>query len=459
MNYRYIHHFEPEKKSFWNKMGKRIALRNLTFSVFAEFLAFSVWQVWSVIVVQLPSIGFTFTVDQLFWLAAVPGLTGATLRIPYALMVPIVGGRNWTIISSALLLFPAIGIGIAMQNPHTSYSTLLVLALLCGFGGGNFASSMTNINPFFPKRLKGLALGINAAGGNIGVSVVQFIAPLVVAVSLFGSLGGNPQAAIVKHHMHHVWLQNVGFIWVPFILISIIATFLFMDNLHIARATLKEQLPILKNKHGWLLALLYLGTFGSFIGYSAGFPLLIKSQFPGINPLQFAFLGPLVGSLSRPFGGWLADRIGGARLTFWNFFLMAIAALGVVYFLSIKTHPGAFVGFFLLFMILFVLSGIGNGSSYRMVPVIFHTLSQRKSKGKMNDSEIIKIANKATGVAIGLTSAFAAYGAFFVPQSYGTSIKLTGSPQGAIIGFALFYLVCMFVTWLYYYRKNAEVHC
>jgi NNP family nitrate/nitrite transporter-like MFS transporter len=459
MKYSSVQHWDPENKSFWDKIGKKIAVRNLVFSVYAEFLAFTVWQMWSIIVIQLPGIGFDFSVDQLFWLAAVPGLTGATLRIPYALMVPIVGGRNWTIISSALLLLPTIGLGIAVQNPDTSYMTFFILALLCGFGGGNFASSMTNINPFFPKRLKGMALGINAAGGNIGVSVVQFIAPVVITLSLFGWLGGDPQTAVMGGTEKNFWLQNIGFIWVPLIIISIFTTLFFMDNLHLAKATFKEQIPVLKHKHSWLLALLYLGTFGSFIGYSAGFPLLIKSQFTEINPLQFAFLGPLVGAAFRPIGGMLADKLGGARLTFWNFLLMTIAALGVVFFLGIKTQPGAFTGFFIMFLILFITAGIGNGSVYRMIPIIFHTLHHRKSNGKHSDMDIMKFANKETGVAIGLTSAIGAYGAFFIPQSYGTSIALTGSPKGAIVCFALFYLLCMFITWHFYYRKNPEVPC
>ncbi|MBL8020339.1 MAG: NarK family nitrate/nitrite MFS transporter [Leptospirales bacterium] len=450
-----IQEWHVEDASFWAKTGKSIALRNLTFSIFAEFLAFTIWQVWSAVAVSLPLIGFKFSLNELFWLAAVPGLTGATLRIPYAFMVPKMGGRNWTLVSTLLLLFPAIGISLAVQNLDTPYMVFLILALMCGVGGGNFASSMANINYFFPRRRKGFALGLNAAGGNIGVSVVQFIVPIVITFSIFGDMGGASQ--ISSKNSQPLWLQNAALIWIPFIVLALFTTWFFMNNLRVAQASFFEQFKVLKDKHAWLMSLLYLGTFGSFIGYSAGFPLLIKSQFPDVNPLQYAFIGPLVGSVLRPAGGWLADKLGGARVTFWNLFLMMLAAVGVIYFLAHKGDAFAFAGFFTMFLILFITTGIGNGSTYRMIPIIYMTKHgvepNQASPAAMNN------ANRESGAVVGLTSAFAAYGAFFIPKSYGTSIELTGSPITALAVFAAFYLVCMSITFFFYKRKAAEIPC
>ena len=456
----WIEHWAVEDHAFWKESGKSVATRNMIFSVLAEFLAFSVWQVWSATSVMLTGIGFDFSANQLFWLAAIPGLTGATLRIPYALMVPIVGGRNWTLISTALLLIPAVGIGLAVQDPSTPYSTFALLALLCGFGGGNFASSMANINFFFPKRLKGMALGVNAAGGNIGVSIVQFIVPFVITAGLFGSLGGPSQTETVNGAARQVWVQNAAFIWVPFIVLSLFTTWFFMNNLHVAKSSLRTQLVMLRDKHAWIMSLLYMGTFGSFIGYSAGFPLLIKSQFPGVDPLKYAFLGPLVGSLIRPVGGIIADKVGGARVTLWNFAAMAAAVSGVIYFLGIKTEPGAFTGFFVMFMALFVCAGLGNGSTYRMLPMIYICKNNiLAEKGEQTHLQAINNANKQSGVVVGITAAFAAYGAFFIPKSYGTSIRITGGPQGALYLFIAFYCLCIALTYFYYYRKGAEIKC
>jgi NNP family nitrate/nitrite transporter-like MFS transporter len=458
-----IDHWEPEDASFWKSTGRKIATRNLVFSIFVEFLGFSVWQVWSAVAAQLPNIGYAFTVNQLFWLAALPGLTGATLRIPYGLAVSIFGGRNWTLVSAALLLIPTVGLAMAIQDPATSYGTFLFLALAAGFGGGNFASSMANIQFFYPQKEKGLALGLNAAGGNIGVSVVQFVVPVVITGALFGSWGGHPETATLNGVTKTLWLQNAALIWIPFILVSLFTSWFFMNNLHVARASLSDQLPILKNKHNWIMSWLYLGTFGSFIGYSAGFPLLIKSQFPGVNPLQYAFLGPLVGSLIRPIGGWLADKVGGAVVTFWNFLAMSLALTGVIYFVAHKSDPGAFTGFFLMFLVLFFCAGIGNGSTFRMIPMIFRTQKLSGLKGVKEGSaayaEAIKESNKESSTIIGFVSAMAAYGAFFVPKSYGTSIALTGTPLGALFLFLAFYATCLGVTWWYYARRGADLPC
>ena len=452
----------PEDKNFWQREGQAIANINLWISMPALFLAFAVWQLWSVVAVNLPLLGFKFTPNELFWLAAAPGLSGATLRIFYSFMVPVFGGRRWTALSTASLLIPAIGIGVAIQDPSTSYATLLVLALLCGFGGGNFASSMANINFFFPKERKGSALGLNAGLGNLGVSAVQFLAPLVVAAGVYGPLAGGPQTIVTAAgQTTQIWAQNAAFVWVPFIIIASIAAWIGMNDIADAKASFREQSVIFRRKHNWLMCWLYLGTFGSFIGYSAGFPLLIKSQFPGVNPLHFAWLGPLVGAVVRPFGGWLSDKLGGAVVTFWNFIVMAIAVVGVLYFLPTGGSGGSFAGFFTCFMVLFLTTGIGNGSTFRMIPVIFLTERMREAAGKGKDAteQAVRDANKEAAAVLGFTSAFAAYGGFFIPKSYGTSISMSGGPEAALYVFIAFYITCILITWWYYSRRGAEMPC
>lgn len=251
-----ITHWQPEDPQFWQSTGKKIAKRNLWISIPALLLAFAIWQVWSVAVVNLPSIGFKFTENQLFWLAALPALSGATLRIFYSFMVPVFGGRKWTTISTASLLLPAIGLGFAVQNPETSYATMVVLALLCGLGGGNFSSSMANISFFYPKAEKGTAMGLNAGLGNLGVSTVQFVVPLVITAGVFGALGGEPQTWTKAGVTKQIWLQNAGFIWVPFIVLSTIAAWFGMNDIADAKASFKEQAIIFKRKHNWIMCII-----------------------------------------------------------------------------------------------------------------------------------------------------------------------------------------------------------
>jgi MFS transporter, NNP family, nitrate/nitrite transporter len=453
----------PEDRDFWVRQGQAIANLNLWISVPALFLAFAVWQLMSVVAVKLPQIGFKFSTNELFWLVAAPALSGATLRIFYSFMVPIFGGRRWTAISTASLLIPAVGIGIAVQNPTTSYTTMLILALLCGFGGGNFSSSMANINFFFPKERKGSALGVNAGLGNLGVSSMQFLAPLMITVGILGIFGGEPQTAVDRGAgtQATVWIQNAAFIWAPWIALAAVAAWIGMNDIADARASFTEQAVIFKRKHNWIMCWLYLGTFGSFIGYSAGFPLLIKSQFPQLNALQYAWLGPFVGAIVRPFGGWLADKLGGAAVTFWNFVVMALAVGGVLYFLPSGPSHGNFAGFLSMFILLFLTTGIGNGSTFRMIPVIFLTERARAAEGQgpAAREQAIKDANKEAAAVLGFSAAIAAYGGFFIPKSYGTSIDLFGGPEGALYLFIVFYLSCIAVTWWYYARKNAEMPC
>ncbi len=458
---RVLNVWTPEDKAFWQKEGEAIAKLNLWISVPALFLAFGIWQVWSVVAVGLPALGFKYSTNQLFWLAAAPALSGATLRIFYSFIVPLVGGRRWTAISTASLLIPAIGIGLAVQDNTTSYPTMLLLALLCGLGGGNFSSSMANISFFFPKERKGSALGVNAGLGNLGVSVVQFLSPLVVTAGIFGVFGGDAQTIVKNNQTLQVWTQNAAFIWVPWIALTSIVAWFGMNDIADAKASFAAQATIFGRKDNWLMCVLYLGTFGSFIGYAAGFPLLIKSQFPGVNPLAYAWLGPLVGATIRPVGGWLADKLGGARVTFWNFVVMALAVLGVTAFLPTGGQGGNFTGFFLMFLVLFLTTGIGNGSTFRMIPVIF---LNNKLRGVDNSdaaavAQATKEGNTEGAATLGFTAAMAAYGGFFIPKSYGTSISLTGGPDAALYVFFVFYLLCIGITWWHYARRNAPTPC
>jgi len=458
---RVLTRWDPEDAAFWESEGRSVASRNLAISIPSLTLGFAVWMVWSVVVVNLPNVGFGFSTKELFWLAALPSLCGATLRIFYSFMVPVFGGRRWTAISTASLLLPSIGIGIAVRDPATSYSTFVILALLCGFGGGNFASSMANINFFFPKAQKGTALGLNAGLGNLGVSLVQFVVPLVITVGVFGALGGGPQTWSKGTEVKELWLQNAGFIWVPFIAACAIAAWFGMNDLATARASFSEQAVIFRRKHNWIMCWLYLGTFGSFIGYSAGFPLLIKSQFPQINALSYAWLGPLVGALIRPLGGWLSDKLGGAQVSFWNFVVMVFGVLGVLYFLPHEGQGGNFYGFLAMFMLLFTTAGVGNGSTFRMIPVIFLTERERAAAGKGREAEeqAARDANKEAAAVLGFSSAIGAYGGFFIPMSYGMSISTFGGPANALYLFIVFYVTCIAATWWYYSRPNAEMPC
>lgn len=451
--------WDPESETFWQATGRRIASRNLWISIPALLLAFAVWMVWSVVVVNLPNIGFKFAPDELFWLAALPGLSGAVLRGFYAFMVPIFGGRTWTTFSTASLLVPAIGIGLAVQNPGTPYNIFLVLALLCGLGGGNFASSMANISFFYPKARKGQALALNAGLGNLGVSVVQFLVPVVITLGVFGALGGDPLTAVTASGTQQIWLQNAGFIWVPLIVAATLAAWFGMNDIASAKASLSDQAVIFKRKHTWILCWLYTGTFGSFIGYSAGFPLLTKVLFPDINPVAYAFLGPLVGAASRSFTGWMADRWGGARVTIWVFLAMIAAVLGVIFFVGIKDQANAFWGFLGMFLLLFAASGVGNSSTFQMMPAIFSALSLRKAANGGTDAIAAaqRQAAKEGAAVLGFTSAVAAVGAFFIPKSFGSSIALTGGATAALTGFIIFYVTCLALTWWYYTRRNAEV--
>ncbi len=318
---------------------------------------------------------------------------------------------------------------------------------------------MANISFFFPKARQGYALGMNAGLGNVGVSVTQFVVPMVITLGVFGAVAGKPQATIDGGLLY---LQNAGFIWVPFLVVCSIAAWFGMHDLVASRSSFAEQSVIFRRKHNWLICWLYIGTFGSFIGYSAGFPMLIKTQFPEVNALTFAFLGPLVGALARPVGGVLADKLGGAVLTFWVFVLMMMSVVGVLYFLPSGGSGGNFAGFLALFMLLFVLTGIGNASVFRMIPVIFRTMRERELGANPTDEDKAIAARRAgieSAAVIGFSSAIGGYGGFFIPKSYGSSIALTGGPEMALYGFIIFYATCLAITWWWYYRRGAEAPC
>ena len=439
----WIDDWKPEDEKFWEAKGKFVARRNLVFSILAEHLGFSIWLIWSIVATKLPAAGFHYSTEQLFQLVALPGLIGSLMRFPYTFAVTTFGGRNWTTVSATLLFIPTIALTYFVSRPETPYETMLIVAATAGLGGGNFASSMANISFFYPDRMKGWALGLNAAGGNIGVSTVQLLIPILMGFGIINLYQATPGPG-------GAYIQNAGLVWMLPLIIAVLGAYFFMNNLTDARSTFKDQLAIVKRKHTWVMSWLYIGTFGSFIGYSAAFPLLIKTQFPAIT-VGIAFLGPLVGSLARPFGGRLADRIGGAKVTFWNFVAMGLATLGVIYFVDIKSFPG----FLAMFLTLFITTGIGNGSTFRMIPSIFR---EEKLRTVGSSAEARAAALKASGIesaaVLGFTSAIGACGGYLIPRSFGASIAATGGPHLALEIFLLFYVSCIAMTWWFYMRKS-----
>jgi NNP family nitrate/nitrite transporter-like MFS transporter len=444
---KWIDDWNPEDTAFWDKAGKRIARRNLIWSIVAENIGFSVWLIWSVTATRLPKVGFHYTTEQLFNLVALPGLIGSLMRFPYAFAVPRFGGRNWTVVSALLLLVPTISLSILVTHPEAPYWAMALAACTAGLGGGNFASSMANISFFYPDREKGFALGLNAAGGNIGVSTVQLLVPFLIGWSWVNLGMLEPRGGS--------YLANAGLMWLPLIAVATFGAFRFMNNLSSARSNVKDQLVIAGRKHTWIMAWLYIGTFGSFIGYSAAFPLLMKTQFPEFGG-NFAFLGPLVGSLARPLGGRLADKIGGTKMTFWNFAAMGLATLLVIHF--VDSHQ--FGGFLTMFLVLFVTTGLGNGSTFRMIPVIFRNEKLRSVQhlGPAAAEGALKAARIESATVIGFVSAIGACGGYLIPRAFGASIKATGSVHLALVTFVLFYLTCIGLTWAFYMRpKTARV--
>ena len=526
--------WRPEDNAFWESTGKKIAYRNLAISVPALLCGFAVWGMWGIITVQMLNLGFPFSQAELFTLTAIAGLAGATMRIPASFLIRLAGGRNTIFLTTAMLLAPAIGTGIVLQHKDWPLWVFQLMALWCGVGGGNFASSMSNISTFFPKRLQGTALGINAGLGNFGVTSMQVVIPLVMTMSLFGTFGGESMTLLKDSGWIFgkiaagtpTWIQNAGFAWVlslvplsilcwfgmnnlltvspniggtlaAFLKITWLYTLSFVPailgmylylpaptglgllNMWAAIAliivstllvlkltafgTMKEgvakQFAIFRDKHTWSMTLLYIVTFGSFIGFSMALPLSIKvifgvshvpdaagvMQHTASNPnappaLTYAWIGPFVGALIRPVGGWIADKVGGSIVTQIISAVMVVASVAVGYVMLLAyrspTPEEYFLVFMLLFVVLFAASGIGNGSTFRSIGVIFDRTQ--------------------AGPVLGWTSAIAAYGAFIAPVVIGEQIK-AGTPEFAMYGFAVFYALCLILNWWFYLRKNAYV--
>ena len=527
-----LKNWNPDDEQQWASTGKSIATRNLWISIPALLVGFAVWLYWGIITVQMMNLGFDFEKSQLFTLMAIAGLSGATLRIPSTFFIRIAGGRNTIFLTTALLMIPALGAGFALQNPDTPLWQFQLWALLSGFGGGNFASSMSNISYFYPKKIQGYSLGMNAGLGNFGVTTMQILVPLVMTIALFGSMGGD---SLVLQSTSgtligkipagtQTWIQNVGFVWMLLLVPLAFATWFGMNNIadeHVSPnvgnplaafakilfmlaiglltagfglwllleqhwdkflvlpivivmtvvllklipgeigSNLTRQYQIFKNKHTWVMTVIYTMTFGSFIGYAAGFGLSIKVIFgyqhilnettglwehnlanpDGPSALMWAWTGPFIGALIRPVGGMIADRLGGARVTQWVSVVMIGSALGVAYYMqqayASATPQDYFVPFLLLFLVLFTATGIGNGSTFKTIATIFN--------------------KEQAGPVLGWTSAIAAYGAFLIPKILGEQIKLT-TPEYALYGFAIFYAVCLILNWWFYMRSNAEFH-
>jgi NNP family nitrate/nitrite transporter-like MFS transporter len=448
----WIDHWDPEDATFWATTGRRTARRNLVFSILSEHLAFSVWVIWSVLVVVAGTHPQDFpflnpkvqaNADRIFWLVALPNLIGAVMRVPYTVAVARFGGRTWTTISSLLLLVPVSLATWCVTHPGTPYWFFLLAAATAGVGGGNFASSMANISYFYPERVKGAALGLNAAGGNIGLSTMQFVVPTLI--------------------FFHFSMFVAAAVWFPLVIVAAVCAYLFMDNLRIGQQSLREQAAVLRRPHAWVMSFLYIGTFGSFLGLAAAFPAVMAFEFPISQKFHFlgtglllpvAFLGPLVGSLARPFGGWLADRVGGARVTATVFACMALVTVA-----AIKAAGGHSLGGFIAAMlVLFTLSGTGNGSAYRMIPAIYRRQADKAIADAPEQRESLLLRARREGSAtLGMAGACGAVGGFILPKAIGNSIKATGGIGTAFSWFVALYVLCLVVTVVVYLRKGTVV--
>ncbi|GAA0530264.1 MFS transporter [Saccharopolyspora subtropica] len=431
---RWIEGWNPEDEEFWEASGKRVARRNLIFSILSEHIGFSVWSIWSVLVLFLsPAIGLGFTAAEKFLLVITPNLVGAVLRLPYAAAVTRFGGRNWTIVSTAILLVPAVLAFHFVQQPGTPLWVFMLIGAAAGVGGGNFASSMTNITTFFPQRHQGWALGLNAGGGNIGVATIQVVGLLVIA------LAGNTHPSYVAA------------IYLPLIVVATLCAALFMDNVDAVRARPGALREAAANKHTWWISFLYIGTFGSFIGYSFAFGLVLQTEF-NFTPLQAAswtFLGPLMGSVARPVGGWLSDRLGGAQVTLWNFVGMALGTGALL----VASSLGSFGLYVAAFIVLFVLTGIGNGSTYKMIPAVF---AKEAEDDVTNGGEAIAAfarARRMSGAVIGIAGAIGALGGVGINLAFRSSYSgEAASGNAALATFLVYYALCVVVTWAVYLR-------
>ncbi len=451
---RWLDVWDPENPTFWERTGAKVARRNLVFSVFTEHIGFSIWSLWSVFVLFLtPAYGISTDPKQAaaekFLLTTLPTALGSGVRLPYTFAVAKFGGRNWTIVSALLLLVPTVAVAIALE-PGTSFGELLFLAALAGVGGGNFASSMANINSFYPQRLKGAALGLNAGGGNLGVAAVQLVGLAVLATA------GKAHPRVM-----------VG-VYIPLVVLAALCAALFMDNISHVKNDKRAMRDVCRDPHTWIMSFLYIGTFGSFIGFGFAFGQVLQNQFPShfwasgpvkgkhvVDPVKVAyltFLGPLVGSLIRPVGGWLADKIGGAKTTFWNFIAMTVCTSCVL----AASLQKSLVLFFIGFIALFVFTGIGNGSTYKMIPAIFRSKAQLLVADGADSATADREARRFANALIGIAGAIGAFGGVLVNVAFRQSFLTYQNGNGAYVGFIAFYAACFAVTWVVYLRKSPK---
>lgn len=424
--------WNPEDAGFWEKYGKRIATQNLYTSTWALVLSFVAWTLWATIAAKLKFIGFNFSDDQIFTLAALPGLVGATGRLFYTYLPGLIGGRNSTFITTALLLLPLFGLGRALQDPTTSYETFVLLVSFIGIAGANFSASMANIGFFFPKANKGFALGINAGIGNLGVSLIYLTAPILLGwnlSSLFGEGVPGPDGMM--------YVQNVYYFWTIPTALTLVLVWLFMDNLPLPKQSPKSMMSIFGNKHTWLMCWIYTCGFGSFIGFSAALGLLVAKEFPEMPFSYAAFLGPFIGAGIRPVGGLLADKMdSGSRVTLISLFVMLGASFLVLF--GVEAHR--FPVFFGAFLLLFLTTGFINGASFRMIPYIFNNPFH-------------------SSLVTGFTAAIAAYGAFFIPKLFGFAYANYGVVAPAFYILIAFTVSTIVITWYFYDRKGSGIRC
>jgi NNP family nitrate/nitrite transporter-like MFS transporter len=443
---KWLEEWHPEDVAFWERTGKRVARRNLIFSIFSEHIGFSIWTIWSTLVLFMtPEYGFSadpkHAAAQKFLLTTLPAALGAAVRLPYTFAVAKFGGRNWTVFSASMLLVPTIAAAFVVK-PGVSYGALLVVAAIAGVGGGNFASSMANINSFYPHRLKGTALGLNAGGGNLGVAAVQIIGLIVLATA------GKEHPRVL-----------IG-IYIPLIVLAALCAALFMNNIAHVRNEKHAMRDACREPHNWIISFLYIGTFGSFIGFGFAFGQVLATQFGthfltdgAVDPVKVAyltFLGPLIGSLIRPVGGWFADKVGGAVTTFWNFLAMAVAAAMIL----VASKQDSLPLFFVSFVVLFVLSGIGNGSTYKMIPAIFGSKAQLRVAAGADSTQVTHEARRMSNAVIGIAGAIGAGGGVLVNVAFRQSFLSTGTGDRAYVGFLAYYVVCAVVTWVVYLRAS-----
>jgi NNP family nitrate/nitrite transporter-like MFS transporter len=438
----WLKRWEPDNSVFWEETGSKIAWRTLTITTIALVLSFATWFMMSAVVVRIPQIGFRVDTMQLFWLAAMPGLAGGTFRIINTFLIPIYGTRHVITVTTFLKLIPCVGIGLAVMNSATPLWVFILLALLAGLGGGDFSSYMPSTRLFFPNRLQGTALGIQAGIGNFGVSLAQFITPWIIGFAMFGALAGDAQTMVAGDKAQNVWLQNAALWYVPFLLIIGVVAWIYLRSVPI-KASFKEQRDIFKIKHTWFCTITYMMTFGTFSGLSAAFPLLIKTlygSFPGgPDPLTYAFLGPLVGSLARILFGPVADKVGGAILTTLTGIVLIIGTLTMIFTgMLTPTSLNQFPTFVAIMLALFFFTGIGNAATFRQYPIIFSD-SPRQGAG-----------------VIGWTAAIAAYGPFLFSTLIGVAITKTGSPVIFFVGAIIFYFFATAINWWYYTRPGCE---